>query len=283
MRPFPALLVAAFLANSAYASDVKLLGATGFDYVGIPQILALDQAGPPAFKAEPQDKIDKMHLLPRCGKSALFGYADTEAQAAEGIAMWTQILSNAGIKAGKPAYENGMYLLPYEASGGVEVREFMAEPRQFKPKDEQSLRENMAMVAGGMGKRGIPVIASYVVDLEFMLPTYSVYYLAKAEESRERETQVRVLKPGEDIDFDLLEKAGVDILQKPETWMMVYIGREVGFVSRIAKSQEEAEKKLKERVDLLTGMGKTMIGSRILPLAEPYEDYRFLVNIYFYQ
>jgi len=283
MKSFPALLSVVFLANMAYASGPALLGSAQFNYIGISQIRELDKAGIPVLSSSAQDKIDKLHLLPLCAKSRLIGYADTEAQAAEGAAMWTKILSNAGIKVGKPSFENGMYLLPYEAPGGLEVREFMAEPRQFKPKDEDSLRGNMGMALGEMKKRNIPVIASFVVDIQDLLPTYSIYYLTKADQNEDYETQVRVLKPGDDIDFDILQKAGVDIIQKPETWMMVYIGKKVGFVSRIAKTQEEAEKKLKERVELLTGMGKVMIGSRIALMSEPYEDYKYFVNIYFYQ
>jgi hypothetical protein len=284
MKPFPALLSVLFLANMAHASGPQLLGSTAFDYVGISQIRALDKAGIAAFSSSAQDKIGKMHLLPRCAKSRLIGYADTDAQAAEGIAMWTKILSDAGIQAGKPSFENGMYLIPYDAPGGLEVREFMAEPRQFKPKDEDSLRANMTMALGEMKGRNIPVIASYVVDIQdILLPTYSIYYLAKADQNEEHETQVRVLKAGDEIDFDILQKAGVDIIQKPDAWMMVYIGKEVGFVSRIAKNREEAEKKLKERAELLSGMGKALIGSRIALLSEPYEDYKYFVNIYFYQ
>ena len=30
-------------------------------------------------------------------------------------------------------------------------------------------------------------------------------------------------------------------------------------------------------------MGKVLIGSRIALLSEPYEDYKYFVNIYFYQ
>ncbi|HAH07110.1 MAG TPA: hypothetical protein DCM05_11425 [Elusimicrobia bacterium] len=267
--------MAAFaLANQAAAEP--------FSYVGVQQLQQLDLAVPSVKAEASQDKIEKSHLFAQCGRKVLFGYADSDAEYAEALAYWTKVLAEAGIQAGKPTFEHGMYLLPYEA-GGLVLRDFRAEPKQFKPKDEASLRENMNLIANALHARGLPIVAAKVVNLEFMLPTYSLYYLTKPEEREETETQARVLKPGEDIDFDLLTEKGVDIVQKPEPWMMVYVGKEVGFVSRLAKDQAEAEKKLKERVELLTKMGKVFIGSRIHPLTEPFEDYKLLVNIYFYQ
>lgn len=274
MKMSLALFAAFALANSAAAEP--------FSYVGVQQLQQLDLAVP-AVKAEASsDRIEKPHLLAQCGRTVLFGYADDEAQLAEAVGYWTKVLAEAGIQAGKPTYQHGMYTLPYDA-GGLVLRDFLAEPKQFKPKDEASLRENMALIAGALHQRGLRVVSAKVVNLEFMLPTYSLIYLTKPEEKAEHEAQVRVLKRGEDIDFDLLAEKGVDVLQKPETWMMVYVGKELGFVSRLAKDAADAEKKLKERVELLAKMGKVFIGSRTHPLTEPFEDFKLLVNIYFYQ
>ena len=139
------------------------------------------------------------------------------------------------------------------------------------------------MLSGLSALAQTPANASYLVDSEYLLPTYVVYYLTKQQPRQEDETQLRILRPGDDLDFDLLGNAKIDIVQKPESWMMVYFGREVGAVGLIAKTEESAQQKLKERVDLLKGMGKVMIGSRIGPLSEPYEDYRYAISLYFYQ
>ena len=83
----------------------------------------------------------------------------------------------------------------------------------------------------------------------------------------------------------MFEAAGINVLQKPNTWMMVYLGPELGFVSRIGKTREEIDKKVQDRMDYLVGLGKKMIGTRIHELSaeDQWEDYKFVGNIYFYQ
>ena len=230
-----------------------------------------------------QDRVTRLELLPQCGNHKLLGFAKTDAEYAEAAAMWTKLLADAGARVGAPARSGEMYTIPYETVDGTVVRQFWAEPRQFKPKDDASRKANQAMLLGELHKRSLPIVASYLVDTEVLLPTYVVYYLTKEQPRQEEETQLRVLKQGDDLDFDILENAKIDIVQKPETWMMVYFGREVGAVTLAAKTQESAQQKLKDRVDLLTKAGKVMIGSRIAPLPEPFEDYRYYVSLYFFQ
>jgi len=119
------------------------------------------------------------------------------------------------------------------------------------------------------------------VDGGLILPTYSLLYLAKADDVPEHETLLRVLKPGDDIDFSLFSAAGVNIIQTPKTWMMVYIGPEVGFVSMAAHDQDEAAKKLQARKDFLIQNGKKLIADRVLPMDDA--DYKFEIDLYFYQ
>lgn len=278
MKPLALLAAALLSAAHAFASAP----AAEFGYSGPAQLRA-SAAAVPSVAGGPADVIDKSHLLAQCGKDALFGYAETPAQFEEAVALWNGILTHAGIRMGKPTFDKGFYTLPYEAADGLVLRDFTAEPRQFKPKDDASLRENRALISAALAQRGIPIVASYVVTIPEILPTYRLYYLAKEAKRPEDELQLRVLKPGDDIDFDLLAAKGIDILQKPESWMMVYLGRELGWVQRVAKTPEEAQKKLTDRVALLTGMGKVMIDARVSPLTPPFDDYRFLVSIYFYQ
>ena len=231
----------------------------------------------------PIDRLTRLHLSPRTGTRSLVGSAKTDEEYAEAIALWTGILAKAGIRTGAPTFQHGVWSLPYETGDGTVIREFMANAKQFKPKDEQALSDNKAMILGELRKRGLPVLASYELYLDFMLPTYSVYYLTREEKRREDELQVRVLKPGDDIDTAVFERAGVSVLQKPESWIMVYLGREVGFVTRAAKTREDAEKRVQQRVAELTAMGKVMIETRIEPLTDPFQDYHFWFGLYFYQ
>ena len=92
---------------------------------------------------------------------------------------------------------------------------------------------------------------------------------------------MRVLKPGDDIEVDIYKKAGVDVIQTPETWMMVYVGPEVGYVTLWADSAENLETKIKARRDFLTGEGKKMIDVRREAIDDP--TYKFGAALYFFQ
>lgn len=279
MKP---LLTLVALACAVSVQAAQTVGSLPFADLGL---LEIRQSAPaaPSLRGAPQDRLDKDHLLAQAGREVLFGYADTDAEFAEALAFWTNVLAGAGISAGKSTFERGFYTIGYKTADGSVIRQFMAEPRQFKPKDDASLRDNRAMVLAALARRQVPVLTSYVLDFDFMLPTYAVYYLTQPKARLEDESQVRVLKPGDDIDFELLKKSGIDILQTPESWMMVYVGREVGYVSRIGKTREEIEKKAKERADWLVSQGKVMIAVSIEPLSEPFEDYKFGAGLYFYQ
>ena len=221
--------------------------------------------------------------------SVLFGHAETEEQFKEAVAFWTPILESLGASVGRTEFEPRVYFkIPYSLPDGRVIRRFLAEPRQFKPKDEASLRQNMAEIAGKMTDAGLTPVASFVTDLDFMLPTYAHYYLTRPDatgsEPQDHEKQVRILDRGEDLDMDILAKARVAVLQKPEPWILVYVGPELGMVSRCAETKELVEKKLQDKVAYLTGLGKEMIGSRVFamdPVPEAYCKYQY--NLYFYQ
>ena len=251
-----------------------------FGYVGL-EALVRTAAPAPSFAAAPQDKLSKANLFVQCGRDTLLGSADTQAGYEEAVAFWKSILAANGITMGTPSFDHGTFLIPYKTADGSVIRDFWADPKQFKPKDEASLRENRALVEAELSKTH-RIIASYVADLEFSLPTYKTYYLTRPDAVPDHETQLRLLGRGEDIDFDLLENAGVRVVQKPNSWMLVYIGPELGFVSRIGHTREETEKKMKDRMEYLTGLGKVMIGTRIHEISGDAE-WKFLGNIYFYQ
>lgn len=276
-RRLAAALLVFSLAGFAGAAEVP------FRYVS-PSLIRADNAPVPVFKSEAQDRTTKAHLLVQCGDDTLLGFAKTDAEYKEAVAYWRGVLAGAGLTAGEPRIDGDMYFIPYASPDGRVLRRFVADARQFKPKDEAALRENMDATVGAMGSAGLRIVQSGVLELEYMLPTYAVYYLTEKKETRERETQVRVLARGEDIDFDIVEGA-VTILQKPKSWMMVYLGPEVGQVWRIGKTREEIEKKLAERVAWLVEHGATMIGSRIheIPEADRWDGYRYVSMSYFFR
>jgi hypothetical protein len=231
--------------------------------------------------AQAGDVLTSYHMLAQAGKDAVFGYADNETDAAEATAYWSAVLKSAGIQPGAPSFADGMYQIPYKTADGRVIRDFLADSRQFPPKDEAGLRANMALAKAALAKDGLPVVAAHVVNVDALLPTYSLFYLTAPNDVPEHETRLRVLKPGDDIEFDVYRGAGVDVVQTPETWMMVYIGPEVGYVSMIAKTSEELDAKVAKRREFFASENKKIIAERRSAVDDP--DYKFGAALYFFQ
>jgi hypothetical protein len=227
------------------------------------------------------DVITSYHMIAQAGKDSLFGYADNEADAAEATAYWSGVLKAAGVQIGAPTFADGMYQIPYKTADGRVIRDFLADSRQFPPKDEAGLRANMALAKDALAKNGLGVVSARVLNVDSLLPTYSILYLTTANETAEHETRLRVLKPGDDIEFSVYRDAGVDVVQTPETWMMVYVGPEVGYVSMIAKTQDELDAKVAKRREFLAGENKKLIAERRSSVDDP--DYKFGAALYFFQ
>jgi hypothetical protein len=232
-------------------------------------------------RAKAGDVITAYHMIAQAGKNVVFGYADNAADAAEATAYWSGVLKAAGIQPGAATFADGMYQIPYTTADGRVLRDFLADARQFPPKDEAGLRDNMALTAAALNKAGLNVVASHVVNVDALLPTYKLLYLTQPNELPEHEVRVRVLKPGEDIDFDIYKNAGVNVIQTPETWMMVYVGPAVGYVTLWADSAENLDAKIAARRELLTGEGKKMIDVRREAIDDP--TYKFGAALYFFQ
>lgn len=269
-------------------SALCLLVATGaaaqalpaFHDVGFPELRA-EKSALPSPRHAAGDVIASDHLLIQAGKDVLFGYAKTDAEFADAAAYWTKALREAGVTPGAPTFADGMFTLPYKASDGRAIRGFLADPKQFPPKDEAGLRANMALIEKGVGAAGLTLVAARVVNVEALLPTYSVLYLTKPEENPDREVQLRVLKPGDDFDAGIYRGAGVDVLQTPESWMMVYLGPEVGYAGLWAQSPEDLAAKVAARRKLFAESGKRVIAQREFAIDDP--TYKYGAALYFFQ
>lgn len=227
------------------------------------------------------DEITAYHLIVQAGRDSLFGYAQTPAEAAEAIAYWTKALSAAGVNPGAATFSDGMYAIPYRTADGRVIRDFLADPRQFPPKDPAGLRANMALIQAALAKAGLDPVAARVVNVDALLPTYSVLYLTKADANPDHEARLRVLKPGDDLDADVYRGAGVNVVQTPETWMMVYTGPELGYVTVVGRTRDEIAEKLAKRKEFLLSEGKRLIADKIEPLDDA--EYKFAAAIYFFQ
>ena len=241
-------------------------------------------APPPAPRSSPAvvagpDAVTARHLLARAGSAWLYGYADTDAQFAEARDYWTRALSAAGIAVTGAELKDRAYTISYATPDGRVIRDFMADHRQFAPKDDAALRANMAELESALRRAGLTPVHRQVIDTEFMLPTSALFYLAKPADKPEREVRLRLLNGRDDFDASVFAAAGVSVVQTPKPWLMAYVGPEAGYVTLIAKTREDLDKKLAERRAFLREQGRTVIAQRDVPV--DFEDYRFGAGLYF--
>lgn len=269
-------LLCAVLAAPAFASD----GLPSFSYTGAAALRATLASRPaaPAVASRAADVVTRSHLFARAGRDALVGHAETPEQAAEAFAHWSGVLRAAGVTPGAGSVEHGVWVLPYTAPAGLALRDFVADPKQFPPKDEAGLRANKALAEQALAGAGLRLVSAQVLNLEYLLPTYSLLYLTVAGPSPEKETRLRLLNARDESDFDLF-RPHVRVVQVPKPWMMVYVGPQAGVVHMGAADDAAAQRKLAERRAFLTGQGHRILAERVTPT--DYPDMKFVVSLYF--
>lgn len=275
------LLPLAALLLSPLAAAAESGAFPAFSFTGVKALRAEKPVVAAEPAARPADVVVKGYMHIQAGKEVLFGYADTPEQFAEAAAHWAEVLKAAGIEPGAPTYKDTIFTIPYKTADGRVIRAFVAEARQFPPKDENGLRANMALARKSLAAAGLTPVSARVLNLEYLLPTYSILYLTKPEAKREHETQLRVLKPGEDIDADLIALSGVAVMQKPEPWLLVYVGPELGQVGLWAKTPADLALRLEKRKAYLVAAGKKIIGEKFFPIDDA--EYKFGVELMFFQ
>jgi hypothetical protein len=271
------------LAPLSVSAETRL---PAFDFTGAAALRAGQPRTPfVAPRARAADVITQGHMLIQAGKEVLVGAAATQEQFLESSAYWSQILREAGIQPGIAAYDkSGVFTLPYKTTDGRVLRSFVAEARQFPPKDETGLRANMALVQQSLTAAGLTPVSARVVNLDggYLLPTYSILYLATPAALQEREIQVRVMKPGDDVPVELIKKVPeIKIVALPEPWLLVYIGPQLGYVGLWAKTPQDLALRLEKREEYLVSQGKKIIAENFVPIDHP--EYKFGVEILFFQ
>jgi hypothetical protein len=270
------LLAALLLAAAPAAAE----GLPSFQFTNAAQLRAepFKLAAPPAAAG---DVLTENSMLIQAGKTSLFGFAQTRPEFERAAAYWTAALTSAGVKAGTPAWADGMYQIPYATADGRVIRDFLADPKQFPPKDDAGLRANMADVQGALAKAGLTVVAARVVKVDVILPTYSILYLTKPDQNPDHETRLRVLKPGDDLDFSVFRAAGLNILQTPQPWMMVYLGPSVGYVGLWGHTPADLAAKVEKRRQFLEGEGGRVVAVRDFPIDDA--DFPYGAGLYFFR
>ncbi|GAB4028868.1 MAG: hypothetical protein Fur0012_02280 [Elusimicrobiota bacterium] len=227
-----------------------------------------------------------LHILSQTGKNSLFAFMDTEEQYREYLSFWNKILSDNGFKVVSSEFSKGMAKINYSSEKGLVIRNFWADGLNYDAKNENEITKLKDELSGALYSHNMKTVAAFRVNNDVFRPTFVLYYIARGEENPDHEINLRQLKKGEDIDFDLLADK-VDIVRKDASFSLVYIGKELGFVSKLAADESSAMKKLEDYKKFLQDNKKEFINSKVLPLEEPFtvgdNTYKFLLKIYFFQ
>lgn len=231
-------------------------------------------------------EITQLHLLAQASKSQLFTYADTEAKFNEFKAMWQPILGKFGMKVVSTEYKNNYGRINYESPDGRVVRDFLAEKMTYNALDPADVKKVQHELLEPLEQAGMTPIASFTIKHEAFRPTFNIYYLTKPEENMDHEAQLRQLKTGDDIDFDLLT-GPVNLVKKDTSFSMIYIGKELGFKSKLGTDEAAIAVKLADYKKFLLENKKEFIASKTYKLDKPLEfsgiKLNYYVNIYFFQ
>lgn len=288
MKILVLVATASLLASSVCASELRDIKTSDINGVKLELPVAVPLTPETAGKCgHISGEITKLHLLAQTAKSLLFTYADTEALFNEFTAMWKPILQKFDLTPTTTEYKNEFGTLNYTSPEGRVVRDFMGEGLNYDALKPEEIAKVQHQLLEGLEKSGMTPIASFTIKNEVLRPTFNIYYLTGQDENQDREIQLRQLKNGEDIDFDVLKEAGIKIVREDTSFSAVYIGRLVGFKSKIAADEAGVMKKLEDYKKFLSEQKKELIGYRVHKITEPFTvgetTYNYQVNIYFYQ
>lgn len=281
-----------FLSSVISAQDINL-NSMFFSQIDMSQIGAIKAPVPEnsyvdiALNYSGEIK-DKLYLLPQTGKDALFTFVDNEEEFKEFQTAWLPILDKYGLKVENIEYkkDTGFAVINYKPKDGFVIRNFWADRLNYDALNEKEILKLKNELISALDESKMEVIASFRVNNPAVRPTFKLYYLTKKALSQEKEIQLRQLKNGEDIDFELLENA-VKIVRKDAPFSLVYIGKELGFVSKLATDMDAVNKKVEEYKKFLKENKKELINYKIIKLEKPIVSFdlifNYLINFYFFQ
>ncbi len=288
MKNLVLIAIASLLTSSVSASELRDIKVSEINNVKLelPAVSSPDPAAAPKC-GHVSGEITQLHLLAQTAKSLLFTYADTEALFNEFTAMWKPILQKFELTPTTTEYKNEFGKLNYTSADGRVVRDFMAEGLTYNAIDPVEVAKLEHSLIHSLEQLGLPTIASFKIKHDAFRPTFNMYYLTSPAENQDHEIRLRQLKNGEDIDFDVLKQAGVNVIREDSSFSAVYVGKLIGSKSKIAADEAGVLKKLDDYKKFLTEQKKELIGYRVHKITEPFTvgdtTYNYLVNIYFYQ
>ncbi len=227
-----------------------------------------------------------MHLYAQASKSQLLTYAKTEAEFKEFVSFWTPIIGKFGMKVLSTEYKNEFGVLKYESADGRVIRMFNGDGMNYDALSQEAMKKEQHMLLEALEQKEMTPVAAFMIKNDVFRPTFNVYYLTQPDANEDHEVQLRQLKNGDDIDFDLLT-GKVALVEKDASFSMVYIGKLLGFKSKIAADEAGIAQKLADYKKFLADNKKEFIASRTYKLDEPFtvgdQTYNYVANIYFFQ
>lgn len=285
MKILAIMAAAAWCASAVNAAELSYISADAVRSFKIGVPAPVPQAGPEKCGHVSGD-ITRLHLLAHADASRIYAYAQNEAQFGEFKAMWRPILEKFGMKVTAAEFKNDYGIIKYESPDGRVVREFMGDKLRYDALDAADIAKVQHQLLEPLEQAGMTPIAAFNIKHEILRPTFNIYYLARPEANMDREVQLRQLMNGDDIDFDLLTDA-VNIVRKDASFSLVYIGRKLGFKTRLAADEAGINAQLSDYRKFLAVNGKDFIASRTFKLDTPIEfsggKLNYAVNIYFFQ
>ena len=288
MKRLVFLSVVSLLVSSVHASDFGDISLSDIKSSMIELPAPILEINDTAVKCgHVAGEITELHLLPRANRSQLVSYFDTPEQFKEFTDMWTPILMKFGMEPAGTEQLNTLGVLKYTSAAGLAVREFMAAKLHYNAMDPAAVKKLQHELLEPLEQVGMTPIASFNIKNDALRPTFNIYYLTKPDVNPAKETQLRQLMKSEDIDYDVMEAAGVNIVKKDAPFSMVYIGKEIVSVSKLAGTEEAINKKVEDYKSFLEERKMELIGYRIHKLPEPMVvgglTYNYLANIYSYR
>ena len=289
MKKLAIAAAALFSAGALYATELNGISAA--------DIKVPESALPaPAFVQEDGAKCGhysgeitaNMHLYAQASKSRLFTYAKTEAEFKEFVSFWTPIIGKFGIKVVSTEYKAdiGYGFLKYESADGRVIRMFNGDGMNYDALSQEAMKKEQHMLLEALEREEMTPVAAFMIKNDVFRPTFNVYYLTQPDENEDHEVQLRQLKNGDDIDFDLLT-GKVALVEKDASFSLVYIGRLLGMKSKIAADEAGIAQKLEDYKKFLSENKKEFIASRTFKLDKPFavgdQTYNYAANIYFFQ
>lgn len=282
-----AIAAAAMLSVSALnAAELNDISAADIQAVRVEAPVLAVQQDEAAKCGHVSGEISKLYFLATASRSQLISHAKTEAEFKEFIAMWTPILEKFGMRVVSTEYKAELGILKYESPDGKVVRMFLADGMNYDALSEEAMHKEQHMLVEALEKQHLTPVAAFRIKHAAFRPTFNVYYLTNADENPDHEVQLRQMKHGDDIAFDLLANS-VTLVEKDASFSMVYIGKLLGYKAKLAADADGVQAKLEDYKKYLAENKKEFIGARVEKLDEPFtigdHTYTYAVGMYFFQ